>query len=57
MMNWVVVESKSDKHPDFGYPMGQILCRNLDEAKKYIEESEFNDCYIRNYDYRDGRSK
>ena len=47
MMNdWKVVQSKSDKHPEFGYPMGQVLCRNINEAEDLVNNSEFTDCYI-----------
>jgi len=44
-----VVRSKSDKHPDFGYPMGQILCNNIYVAHEHIKNSEFKDCYIEDY--------
>ena len=46
---WKVVQSRSDKHPDCGYPMGQVLCRNEEEAQEHIRNSEFKDCYIRDY--------
>lgn len=49
LLNWKIVESKSDSHPDFGYPMGQILCRSLSDAEEHIEKSEFKDCFIRDY--------
>jgi hypothetical protein len=51
MMNdWKVVQSKSDKHPEFGYPMGQVLCRNINEAEDLVNNSEekfyfFLTCY------------
>ncbi len=45
LYNWKFVKSKSDKHPVFGYPMGAVLCRNLEEANEYIKNSEFVDCY------------
>lgn len=48
-MNWKIVKSRSDKHPEYGYPMGQILCRDIDEANEYIEKSEFKDLYIEEY--------
>jgi hypothetical protein len=51
---WKVVESKSDKHPEFGYPMGQVLCRSNEEAEEYIKKSEFTDCLIRDYSGNDG---
>lgn len=46
-LGYAIVASRSDKHPDYGYPLGQILCRSLVEAKEYIEKSEFTDCYIK----------
>lgn len=49
IIDWKIVKSKSDQHPECGYPMGEILCRNLEEAKEYIKKSDFNDCYIENY--------
>ena len=49
MIEWKVVSSISDKHPEYGYPMGKILCINLKEAEEYVKESEYNDCYIENY--------
>ena len=47
--NWRVIKSASDKHPEFGYPMGQVLCRNLKEAEEYVKNSEFPDCFISEY--------
>ena len=49
LKNWKIVKSKTDKHPEFGYPMGQVLCRSQDEANDHIEKSEFKDCYIEEY--------
>ena len=49
MINLKIVKSRSDSHPEYGYPMGEILCRNLTEAKEHIEKSEFKDCYIEDY--------
>ncbi len=49
LINWKIVQSKSDKHPEFGYPMGQILCRNLEEAEDHIKNSEFKDSYMNDY--------
>lgn len=49
LTNWKIIQSRSDKHPECGYPMGQILCRNVEEAKDYIEKSEFKDLYISDY--------
>ena len=49
LINWKIVCSRSDMHPEFGYPLGQILCRNLQEANEYIEKSEYNDLYIKDY--------
>lgn len=49
MSEWKIVKSKSDKHPEFGYPMGQILFRNLSEAEEYVRNSEFIDCFIEDY--------
>lgn len=49
IINWRIVKSKSDCHPIYGYPMGQILCRNEEEANEYIEKSEFKDCYLEDY--------
>ncbi len=50
ILNWYVVKSKTDSHPDCGYPMGQILCRNLDDANEYIKNSDFDDCFITDFD-------
>ncbi len=50
LINWKIVKSKSDKHPEFGYPMGQILCRTLEEAQEHVKNSEFSDCFIIDYD-------
>lgn len=49
LLNWKVVESASDKHPEYGYPMGQLLCRSIEEANEYVEKSEYNDLFIRDY--------
>lgn len=49
MNDWKIIKSKSDAHPEFGFPMGEILCKSLKEAEEYIEESEFKDCYILDY--------
>lgn len=49
-LNWHIVKSKSDKHPECGYPMGQILCRSLEEAKECLKNSEFKDCFITKYE-------
>jgi len=49
ILNWKVVKSRSDKHPEYGYPMGHVLCRNLEEAEQYVKNSEFNDLYIDKY--------
>jgi hypothetical protein len=49
LINWKIVKSRSDKHPECGYPMGQVLCRSQDEANDHIQKSEFNDCYIEEY--------
>lgn len=49
MKDWKVIKSKSDKHPDWGYPVGQILCRNQEEAEKFINSSEFKDCIVEDY--------
>lgn len=49
LINWKIVQSKSDKHPECGYPMGQILCKSLEEAQEHIKDSEFNDCFITSY--------
>jgi hypothetical protein len=46
---WYVVESRSDKHPEYGFPMGKVLCKSLEEAKEYIEKSEYKDCFISKY--------
>jgi len=48
-LNWHVVKSRSDSNPFDGCPMGQILCRNIEEAKEYVENSTFNDLYIEDY--------
>jgi len=50
MINWHIVQSKSDKHLECGYPMGQVLCRSKEEAEELCKESEFKDCYFREYD-------
>jgi|GEM_PF-7081943 len=47
--NWKVVVSKSDSHPEYGYPMGQILFRSMKEAEEYVKKCEFKDCYIKDY--------
>jgi hypothetical protein len=49
LLNWKVVSSRSDKHPEFSYPMGDILFRNEEEAREYIANSEFTDYYMREY--------
>lgn len=49
MINWKIVKSHSDKHPEFGYSMGEVLCRSLEEAVEYIKNSEYNDLYIEDY--------
>lgn len=49
MVNWQIIKSISDKHPEFGYPMGEILCRSLEEAEEHIKNSEYNDLYIQAY--------
>lgn len=49
LLNWKIVSSRSDKHPECGYPLGDVLCRSLEEAQKYIEDSKFTDCYVRDY--------
>ncbi len=49
LVNYKIVESRSGSHPIHGYPMGKILCRNLEEAEEYIKNSEFKDCFISNY--------
>lgn len=53
MKDWKVIKSKTDKHPDCGYPMGQILCRTKEEAEKFINSSEFKDCIIEDYNHED----
>ena len=50
LINWKVVKSSSDKHPKYGYPMGQVLCRTLEEAQEYVKNSEFTDCFITDYE-------
>lgn len=47
---WKIVASRSDAHPKHGWPLGQVLCRNLEEAEDFIRNSEFKDCYISDYD-------
>lgn len=49
LLSYKIVESRSDTHPECGYPMGQILCRSQEEAEDYVAKSEFTDCYIRDY--------
>lgn len=49
IINWKVVESRSDQHPEYSYPMGQILCRDLKEAEDLLRETEYTDCFIRDY--------
>lgn len=49
ILNWQIVQSKSDHHPEFGYSMGQVLCRNEREDIEVIEKSEFKDCYTKDY--------
>lgn len=48
-IDWKIVKSKSDKHPEYSYPMGEILCRSLEEAQEYVKNSEFTDCVITDY--------
>lgn len=45
-----VVKSRSDKHPEYGYPLGEILCANLEVAEDYVKNSEFTDCFILDLD-------
>lgn len=47
--DWKIVKSKSNEHPHCGYPLGEVLCRNLQEAQDYIKKCEFKDCYIEDY--------
>lgn len=49
MNEYKVVISKSDKHPEYGYPFGQVLCRSIEDAQKTINESEFTDLEIKEY--------
>lgn len=48
-INWKVVQSRSDKHPEHGYPLGELLFTTLEAAKEFVENSEFTDCYITDY--------
>lgn len=49
MKGWKVIKSLSNKHPEYGYPMGQILCRSQADAEKFINSTEFKDCVIEDY--------
>lgn len=50
MDEWLILSSKSDKHPEYGYPMGQILCRSKKEADEHIKNSPFKDIQIKKYE-------
>lgn len=47
---WWVVKSKSGKHPEIGYPMGEVLCRNWEDIPEIIKDSGMNDPVIERYD-------
>lgn len=49
LKDYKVIISKSNKHPDCGYPFGHVLCRNIEDAQNHIAESEFKDLYIQDY--------
>lgn len=46
IIKWKIVQSRSDAHPECGYPFGKVLCRNVKEANEIIEKSEFNDLFV-----------
>ena len=46
---WKIVKSKSNQHPKYGHPFGEVLCRSLEDANNLIKKSEFKDLYITEY--------
>jgi hypothetical protein len=56
MKNWMVIKSRSNKHDEFGYPLGEILCKNLKDAKiamDILKITGFSDCVIEPYKAKD----
>ena len=53
MKDWKVVKSKLDSHPHGGYPMGQILFKNLKDAEAFVQSIEFKDCIIEDYKHEE----
>lgn len=49
MKDWVVVRSKSGKHPEYGYPIGEILCRSLEDVESAIKNSGMDDPIVEPY--------
>lgn len=49
MKDWLILLSKSGKHPEYGYPMGEYLCRSQKEVEGVIKQSGMTDAVIANY--------
>ena len=49
MKDWKILTSISDKHPEIGFPMGEVLCRSTKESQEFIDNSEFKDIIIKDY--------
>lgn len=47
--DWYIVKSKSNSHPEFGYPHGQILCKGKDALEDHLKTSDFKDLIIQKY--------
>jgi len=47
--DWVVVESISGHHKEFGYPIGRILCRNKDWIPEIIKDNDIHDPIVKPY--------
>ncbi len=49
MKDWKIVKSKSGKSED-GFPIPEILCRNITDIEKAIEIHEIHDPVITDYE-------
>lgn len=52
MDNWWILKSQSGKHPECGYPIGEILCRDFNDIPQAIEDSGMSDPIITKYEKR-----
>jgi hypothetical protein len=55
MENWFVVKSRSGKHKEFGYPIGEILVQSREKIDSAIKNHDIHDPVIIPYlEYQQG---